>query len=124
MLVKARFVGAQKCHWTGLVVKGAYWLTVNRQYGALFLDRRPSFVPSGVPVERTGKNLGSLRGYGRLLWRPDDLTLALACKGSKIYAFLDGKLVLQAEDENPLSEGPIALVGGWGTDVSVDDVTV
>ncbi|HID07844.1 MAG TPA: hypothetical protein EYP10_11945, partial [Armatimonadetes bacterium] len=122
--VSMRLMRAPECHWSGMVVKGIYWLTVNRQYGSLMLDRRMGRVPSGVPVEAVGKQLARVGGYSIYLWDAQDFVMRLDCHGTTLRAYLDGKLFIEVEDQQMPRTGAIMLVGGWGTDIYVDDIIV
>lgn len=119
-----RLLRAPECHWSGMVVKGVYWLTVNRQYSALLLDKRSERVPSGTPLEAVGQRLAQVPGYSKYLWDPHDFTLRLDCDGQVVRAYLDDRLFIEIEDPAMPLSGPVMLVGGWGTDVYVDDLVV
>jgi hypothetical protein len=122
--VSMRLMQAPGCHWSGMVVKDAYWLTVNQQYSSLMLDRRLQHVPSGVAAEEVGKQLGRTPSWQKYLWDPESFVLRLDCEGQGVRAYLDGKLFLDVQDELMPKSGRVMLVGGWGTDVYVDDVAV
>ncbi|PIZ30328.1 MAG: hypothetical protein COY42_34130 [Armatimonadetes bacterium CG_4_10_14_0_8_um_filter_66_14] len=122
--VAMRLMQAPRCHWSGMVVKDAYWLSVNQQYSSLMLDRRIQHVPSGVAAEDVGKQLGRAPSWQKYLWDPDSFVLRLDCVGQTVRAYLDGKLFLDVQDELMPESGKLMLVGGWGTDVYVDGVTV
>jgi hypothetical protein len=70
LAIRLRLRNAPACHWSGLVAKGCYWLTLNHQYQSLFLDRRGGPVPSGVAAEDVGRQMAKLGSYGLSVWDP------------------------------------------------------
>jgi hypothetical protein len=122
--VTLRLRKAPGCHWSGMAVKGVYWLTVNQQYTSLLLDRRLDRVPSGIAPEEVGKRLAGVPNWGAYLWDPQDFVMRLDCQGKTLRAYLDGKRFIEVCDDFMPDRGALMLVGGWGTDIIVDDVTV
>ncbi|MBI3920041.1 MAG: hypothetical protein HY318_01390 [Armatimonadetes bacterium] len=122
--ISLRLTNAPACHWSGAVAKGIYWLTVNHEYSSLFLDRRGGPVPSGVAAEAVGRQLAKQDSYGLYLWDAYDSVMRFECRGVKVRAYLDDRLCFEAEDVAMPTEGPLMLVGGWGTNVYMDDIVV
>lgn len=122
--VSLRLMRAPECHWSGMVVKDLYWLTVNRQFGALFLNRRLTHVPSGIAAEEVGAELSRFGDWAKYLWDPSSFVMRLDCQGKTLRAYLDNKLFLETQDDRMPEAGGLVLVGGWGTDIYVDDVVV
>ncbi len=111
--VSMRLMDSPTCHWSGMVLRGVLWVTVNRQYGALLVERRP---------ER--KQLGKAAGYSEFLWDPYDFVMRVDCVGDAIRVYLDDRLFVETSEPGLPSEGGVMLVGGYGTNIGVDDVLV
>lgn len=115
IVVTMRLLDAPGCHWSGLFAKDVYRLTVNRQFSALILTRT---APQGGTVE-----LAKV-AWEDTAWDPYDFELRLDCFGPTLRGWVDGQLLLEATDPEPVEAGHVGVCGGWGTDVRIDDFTV
>lgn len=108
--------GASECHWSGVVVKGVYWITVNRQFGTLSCVKR---VPEQPPV-----TMATRKGYGVYVHDTNAFRLSVTQVGGRFSCAIDTKTLLEFDDPQAQQRGPIQFVGGWGTKVYFDNLTV
>lgn len=114
----ARFIGATKMHWCGLAFRDKYYLTVNHQFWTFSLRKTNPYVADGSGA------LAERPGYGHYVYRLADFTIRVDIRGKRIQGYIDDKLLVEATDPELPDEGTIGFVGGWGTDLLVDDVIV
>lgn len=114
--IRARLINAPTCHWSGILVKSRFAVTVNRQYGYLAI------------TDTQGKGgqqlLSSCPGWTTYVNNPFDFRLRVAIRGTHIYAFADGRLMAEADHPAASGSGSLALLGGWGTSVAWDDIRI
>lgn len=114
--VAVRLVNVTGSHWGGFLLYETYQLTVNSEFQALLLRK---FSCSG-----RGEEIGRFENYSAIVWNPDDLRLRLDIVGGTLRAYLDGKCVIEAKDPSPAREGAFSLIGGYGSDLLFDDLSV
>jgi len=110
--ISARFIGANALHWCGLgfgFVQGVR-LTVDNQ------DKVNLSTPEG--------NLGSKQGWRSIAKDPTNFVLRLDIVGKRMSAFIDDQMVIEATAGQRPKAGAIGVVGGWNTDLWIDDLTV
>jgi len=113
--VEARVRGADRCHWTGLVLRDVCWITVNNQFGTLSVVRRDGSA---------AKTLASVGPWKRYAYSPPDFRIAVSLAGGRICCALDGLTVIDVVDDRIPAAGGLAFVGGWGTDCRWSEIVV
>ena len=113
--VEARVRDADRCHWTGLLIRGVYRVTVNKQFGTLSLVRQ-----EGTKT----RTLASVKSYGLYVHDIADFRMAVSVAGTRVRCALDGKTLIDVTDERAPASGGLAILGGWGTDVRYSDIVV
>ncbi len=114
--IEATLVDAPTCHWSGLLVRSRYTVTVNRQFGHLAI--------ADTQAEGGARILAECGGWATYVNDPYRFRLRVATEGDRIYAFADDRLMAEAGLPEAGAKGGLALLGGWGTSVAWDDVTV
>ncbi|MBM4080525.1 MAG: hypothetical protein FJ278_12560, partial [Planctomycetes bacterium] len=107
---------AGECHWTGVVFKGVYWVTVNRQFGTFACVKRLDGQP--------GHEMAVRPGYAQYVHNVNSFRLAITQVGKRFQCAIDGKVLLDFEDADAPAEGVLQLVGGYGSKVYFDNLVV
>ena len=95
--VEARVRGADRCHWTGLVLRDVCYITVNNQFGTLSVVRRDG------PAAKMLASVGSWKWYA---YSPPAFRIAVSLAGGRIRCALDGLTAIDvADDRIPTAGG-------------------
>lgn len=112
-----RFRNADLCDRIGIVVRDTYQLMVLRQWSRLVLWRKSA---DGSVTE-----LGRAENWSSRVANSSDFRMRLDLDGSTIRAYLDDQLLIETDDTVTMNTtGNFSIVGGWGTNVYVDDVLI
>ncbi|MCG3178339.1 MAG: hypothetical protein BIFFINMI_00666 [Phycisphaerae bacterium] len=113
---RATLHGAGRNHHVGLLARGVYCLQTNRQFSRLELLR----LTGGQ-----SKVVASAPRYWIYARAGDRLELRLVVVGRRVRGFVDDKLLIDWEDPDaPPAGGQFGLLGGWGTDLGVSNVSL